>query len=134
MWLKQKRVFNQKITFYQRIARIIFKICFSRSCSPSRATKHILEILPARRHTLVAQNHQVSIKLHHCMTILLVFFAQHLCSFSRNNLFWHWKICSQPWKVIEIRQMILNDPKFNIKKSLDTLYWVGHGWYIVCSP
>ena len=29
------------IPFYQRIPRIIFKICFSRSCSPSQATKHI---------------------------------------------------------------------------------------------
>ena len=26
-------------TFYQKISRIIFKICFSRSCSPSWATK-----------------------------------------------------------------------------------------------
>ena len=27
------------IPFYQRISKIIFKICFSRSCLPSRATK-----------------------------------------------------------------------------------------------
>ena len=29
------------IPFYQRMTKIIFKICFSRSCSPSQATKQI---------------------------------------------------------------------------------------------
>ena len=53
------------IPFYQRIPRRIFKICFSKSCLPSWATRHILEVLLTRRHTLVAQNHWASVRLHH---------------------------------------------------------------------
>ena len=56
---------SQLIPFYQRLSWIIFKICFSRSCSPSRVTRHILEILLACRHTLVAQNCGMSVSLHH---------------------------------------------------------------------
>ena len=56
------------IPFYQRISRIFLKICFSRSCLPSRATKHILEILLAYRHILFSPNYRVSARLHHCQS------------------------------------------------------------------
>ena len=58
------------IPFYQRISRIFFKICFWRSSSPVWGpSRHILEILLARRHTLVAQNRRVSVRLHHWWVI-----------------------------------------------------------------
>ena len=53
-------------TILSSISKIIFKICISGSCSPSWATKQTyLEILLARRHTLVAQNRRGSVRLHH---------------------------------------------------------------------
>ena len=53
-------------TILSSISKIIFKICISGSCSPSWATKQTyLEILLARRHTLVAQNRRGSVRLLH---------------------------------------------------------------------
>ena len=53
------------------LSRTNFKICFTRSCSPSRVTRHILEILLACRHTLVAQNCGASVRLHHWGILLM---------------------------------------------------------------
>ena len=36
------------------------------ACPIGQTNRHILEILLTRRHYLVAQNHQASIRLHHC--------------------------------------------------------------------
>ena len=48
---------QELIPFYQRLFRIIFKICFSRSCLPvGWPNRHILEILLPCKHTLVALN------------------------------------------------------------------------------
>ena len=55
------------IPFYQWISRIIFKICFSKSCLPSWATKQTyFGKFTYHRHTLVDQNCQASVRLHHC--------------------------------------------------------------------
>ena len=58
---------QELIPFNQRTCRIIFKMCFSRSCIPSQVTRHILEVLLTHRHTLVTQNCQASVTLHHCI-------------------------------------------------------------------
>ena len=58
---------QELIPFNQRTCRIIFKMCFSRSCMPSQVTRHILEVLLTHRHTLVTQNCQASVTLHHCI-------------------------------------------------------------------
>ena len=51
------------------LSRIIFKICFSRSCSTSRATKQTyFDILLPHRHILVTQNRRASVRLHHRST------------------------------------------------------------------
>ena len=55
------------IPFYQRISKIIFKISFSRSCWPSRATKQTHNTC---RHTLFAQNCRTSVRLDHCIYII----------------------------------------------------------------
>ena len=55
------------IPCYKRISKVIFKISFSRSCSPSRATKRKHH---AYRHTLVAQNCRASVRLDHCIYII----------------------------------------------------------------
>ena len=54
------------IPFYQRISTIIFRICFSRSCSPSWATKqtYFRNFTQPQTH-FGTQNHQVGVKLHH---------------------------------------------------------------------
>ena len=58
--------FDKIDTFYQRISRILFKICFLRvACTASQPNRHILEILLASRHNLVMQNCQRSVRLHH---------------------------------------------------------------------
>ena len=44
MWHETKRSIThaeELIPFYQRIFRVIFKVCFSKSYLPSWATKHI---------------------------------------------------------------------------------------------
>ena len=46
--------------FIKEYLKNTYKICFSRGCLSSWVTRHILEILLACRHTLVAQNHQTS--------------------------------------------------------------------------
>ena len=55
------------IPCYKRISKVIFKISFSKSCSPSRATKRKHH---AYRHTLVAQNCRASVRLDHCIYII----------------------------------------------------------------
>ena len=87
------------IPFYQRISWIIFKICFSRSCSPSRVTRHILEILLACRHTLIAQNRGMSVSLHYWRNLMpasgffiyhfLLIFATHWTNRNHFFLFWN---------------------------------------------
>ena len=55
------------IPLYQRISGIIFKFCFLESYLPGEATKHpYFGNFTHRRHTLIAQNHQTSVRLHHC--------------------------------------------------------------------
>ena len=41
---------QELIPFNQRTCRIIFKMCFSRSCMPSQVTRHILEVLLTQTH------------------------------------------------------------------------------------
>ena len=55
------------IPFYQRISKIIFKICFWRSCSPCLATKQTYfgNFTHLQTH-IVAHNHQASARLHNC--------------------------------------------------------------------
>ena len=89
------------IPFYQRISRTNFKICFSRSCSPSWVTKqtYFLEILLACRHTLVAQNSRANVKLHHNLTTPVFFIHHFLLTFATQlietkfsfwNMFYHY--------------------------------------------
>ena len=40
------------------------------ACPVERPNRHVLEILLTRRHILVAQNRQASIRLHHCLAVL----------------------------------------------------------------
>ena len=58
---------QELIPYYQSLSRVISKICFSRSCSPSQVAKQtFFRILLTCRHTLVTQNCRVSVRLHHC--------------------------------------------------------------------
>ena len=53
--------FDKIDTFYQRISRILFRICFLRvACTAGQPSRHILEILLASRHNLVMQNCQIT--------------------------------------------------------------------------
>ena len=52
---------QELIPFNQRTCRIIFKMCFSRSCMPSQVARHIFKVLLTHRHTLVTQNCQASV-------------------------------------------------------------------------
>ena len=50
----------------KNLSRIIFKICFPRSCCPfGHSNRDILEVLHACKRTLVAQNHWMSVRLYH---------------------------------------------------------------------
>ena len=52
------------IPFYERLSRLIFKICFSRSCSPCRATKQTYgNFTPTEKH-FGRPNHWASLRLH----------------------------------------------------------------------
>ena len=86
------------IPFYQRISRTNFKICFSRSCSPSWVTKqtYFLEILLVCRHTLVAQNGGASVRLHHNLTTPVFFIHHFLLVFATQLIetnFFHFGTC-----------------------------------------
>ena len=62
------------IPFYPRISRIIFKICFSRSCWPSWATKQVYFgnfTHPQTHFDTVLQNRRASVRLHHWKRELL---------------------------------------------------------------
>ena len=60
------------IPFYQRISRTNFKICFQEVVHPGGwPNRHILKILLACRHTLVAQNRGASVRLHHWGNLLM---------------------------------------------------------------
>ena len=58
--------------FYQRISRIIFKICFSRSCSPSWATKQTYfgNFILLQKHLLKTMG-WVFVRLHHGGNLLM---------------------------------------------------------------
>ena len=69
---------QELIPFYQRLSGKKFKICFSRSFSPSwveqtRPNIHNLEILLAFRHTLVAQNRGASVRLGHWRKLMAAY-------------------------------------------------------------
>ena len=45
---------------------------FKKLLTKSGDQTHILEILFACRHTLVAQNHQTNVRLHHCLILISI--------------------------------------------------------------
>ena len=92
---------QELIPFYQKISGKKFKVCFTRSFSPSlvaqtRPNSHNLEILLAFRQSLVAQNRGASVRLHHWRNLMaayvfmyhfLLIFATQLIE-TRFFLFW----------------------------------------------
>ena len=91
--------------YFMKISRIIFKISFYEVARPIEwPNRHILEILLACRHTLVALNRWASVRLHNCL---------HNLSFSP-QLKVHTQILSWPFGHVE-KRLDWNKCKGNFK-------------------
>ena len=61
---------QELISFYKRISRIILKFDFQEVAHPAgQPNRHILKILLAYRHDFVTQNQWMIVTLHHCILI-----------------------------------------------------------------
>ena len=69
--MKQKEVLVILKNWYQRISRKFSKFGFQKvTRQVGWPNTHILEILLAHRHTLVAQSHQTNVRLHQCTIVI----------------------------------------------------------------